>query len=466
MAIELIGKIKPKNGASFKLVDATDINWEGASIPVEGVADATADTKGIVQVGENITVNEGVISVTKANVEAAVGYEAAKASDVTALKEQFADGKANAAKEADKLASAVNITLSGAVTGTASFDGSADVEIAANLANIDASKITTGTIDIARLPKGALDVLKSVANEEEMLALTAEDVQKGDTVKRLDTGVLYLVVDEEKLGGENAAEAFVEYTAGRATAVDWSGVENKPSKFTPDAHTHNAGDVTAMTGYTGTFFAETDNLNAAMKKLEDKIIAAGEAYVLPEATADTLGGVKVGDNITLADGKISVSKDNVVTALGYTPPEQDTTYEVATKSTDGLMSAADKTKLDGLENYTLKAADIDNLGGVKIGKNISVSEDGTISVADPADLNPYAKKADALTGDLTGTVAAPSIAESAVTSEKIADAAVTSAKLENAAITDAKIAENSLSTSKLFIPAGDTLILDGGGATL
>lgn len=49
----------------------------------------------------------------------------------------------------------------------------------------------------------------------------------------------------------------------------------------------------------------------------------------------------------------------------------DTTYGVATQSEDGLMSAADKTKLDGItaseNNYSIPAATASALGGVKIG---------------------------------------------------------------------------------------------------
>lgn len=68
------------------------------------------------------------------------------------------------------------------------------------------------------------------------------------------------------------------------------------------------------------------------------------------------------------------------------------------------------------------------------------------------------------------------IADSNVTTDKIADEGVTTAKIAaknvttekvaDGAITDAKVAANSLSTSKLFVPSGDTLILDGGSATL
>lgn len=43
------------------------------------------------------------------------------------------------------------------------------------------------------------------------------------------------------------------------------------------------------------------------------------AYTLPNATSSTLGGVKIGSNISVSDGTISLAKSNVISALGYTP---------------------------------------------------------------------------------------------------------------------------------------------------
>lgn len=40
---------------------------------------------------------------------------------------------------------------------------------------------------------------------------------------------------------------------------------------------------------------------------------------MPTATGSVLGGIKVGSNITLSSGTISLSKANVTSALGYTP---------------------------------------------------------------------------------------------------------------------------------------------------
>ncbi len=48
--------------------------------------------------------------------------------------------------------------------------------------------------------------------------------------------------------------------------------------------------------------------------------------------------------------------------------------------TDNNYTNQDKTKLQGLSNYTLPTASSTVKGGVKIGANIAVAEDGTISV--------------------------------------------------------------------------------------
>ena len=66
------------------------------------------------------------------------------------------------------------------------------------------------------------------------------------------------------------------------------------------------------------------------------------------ATASVLGLVKIGSNLTIASGLLSLTKANVTAALGYTPPTTNTTYDNATQRAAGLMSAADKKKLDGI----------------------------------------------------------------------------------------------------------------------
>lgn len=105
-----------------------------------------------------------------------------------------------------------------------------------NSHTFDASKIISGTIDIARLPKGALERLVPVANESARFKLTSNDVQEGDTVKELDTGLMYLVVDVTNL--DNSA-GYEIYTAGSAASVPWSGVTSKPTFVTRNISLNN-----------------------------------------------------------------------------------------------------------------------------------------------------------------------------------------------------------------------------------
>ena len=72
------------------------------------------------------------------------------------------------------------------------------------------------------------------------------------------------------------------------------------------------------------------------------------AYTLPTASSAVMGGVKIGSNISVSSGTISITKSNVTSALGYTPPVSDTTYVNATASAAGLMSSSDKSKLDSI----------------------------------------------------------------------------------------------------------------------
>lgn len=115
---------------------------------------------------------------------------------------------------------------------------------AARIPGLNADKITSGTISIDRLPAAALERLVQVTDEKAMFALTTATVQLGDTVKRLDTGLMYIVVDTAKL---NSYDGYVEYTAGSAANVPWSGVTDKPTTFTPSAHTHTISQISDIT---------------------------------------------------------------------------------------------------------------------------------------------------------------------------------------------------------------------------
>ena len=73
-------------------------------------------------------------------------------------------------------------------------------------------------------------------------------------------------------------------------------------------------------------------------------------YTLPTATASVLGGVKTGSNITNSGGTISITKANVTSALGYTPPTTNTWRGIQ----DNLTSTATDQSLSANQGKVLK----------------------------------------------------------------------------------------------------------------
>ena len=94
-------------------------------------------------------------------------------------------------------------------------------------------------------------------------------------------------------------------------------------------------------------------------------VAVGSTTIVADGKTDTLT-IEAGSNITLTP---DATNDKLTIAA------KDTTYGAATTSAAGLMSAADKTKLDGIATganaYTLPVASSSALGGVKIGYTAS-----------------------------------------------------------------------------------------------
>lgn len=84
-----------------------------------------------------------------------------------------------------------------------------------NTSDIDATRIK-GQLDISNIPPAGLDNVIKVDTVTDMLALTVDDVQNGDTVMIIGVTppVQYQVVDGTKLG---TMDAFQEYAAGTAT---------------------------------------------------------------------------------------------------------------------------------------------------------------------------------------------------------------------------------------------------------
>ena len=105
----------------------------------------------------------------------------------------------------------------------------------------------------------------------------------------------------------------------------------------------------------------SNDFTDAYKTKLDGIAAQANKYVLPTATAEIIGGVKVGANISYSNGTISLSKANVTSALGYTPPTADTKVTInntltSTSTTEALAAAQGKALKDLINALTARVA--------------------------------------------------------------------------------------------------------------
>lgn len=110
-----------------------------------------------------------------------------------------------------------------------------------------------------------------------------------------------------------------------------------------------ASDVGADPSGTATSAVSSHNTSASAHEdirteIEDHI----ENVSNPHSVTKSQIGLGNVENKSSATIRSELTKSNVTTALGYTPPTTNTTYGVATQSDSGLMSATDKAKLDNI----------------------------------------------------------------------------------------------------------------------
>ena len=249
------------------------------------------------------------------------------------------------AGSADKLATARKIAISGGATGTAtSFDGSKDISI--NVTSLDGTKIT-GIIPLSSIPKGAQERLVPVINDTARLALTSEEVQNGDVVKVQDTGIMYYIVDDTKLGTTSKEDAFEVFTAGAASSVDWSGVNNKPNfslvatsgKYSdlvekaPDASSAEAGVAKLYTDVTGTNTDGSVTQSAIKAALSGK---AASTHTHDTGTTTTSGFTKLYSTVAADNTDGTVTQKAIRAALA-TKASSSHSHDAATSTKSGFV---------------------------------------------------------------------------------------------------------------------------------
>lgn len=142
------------------------------------------------------------------------------------------------------------------------------------------------------------------------------------------------------------------FKAATSSAAGGSGLVPAPASGANTKYLR--GDATWQTPPNTTYSNATTStaglMSASDKTKLDGIAANANKYTHPSYTSRTSGLYKITvDSLGHVSAVTAVSKSDI-TALGIPGQDTNTTYTTATQSANGLMSAADKKKLDGLTN--------------------------------------------------------------------------------------------------------------------
>ena len=180
-------------------------------------------------------------------------------------------------------------------------------------------------------------------------------------------------------------------------------------------------------------------------------LSAGSLLGRNSASAGPVGIISLGTGLNMSTGgTLSVSS-----TLNYSRTTNDATLSLpissasatisaATNSFAGLMTASDKTKLDGIassaNNYSLPTASSSTLGGIKVGSNLTIAADGTLSAV----------------GGGSGTVTEVSVADNDGITGTVTDSNTTpNIKLELGAITPTSVSTGDITSSGNITAAGN-----------
>lgn len=162
------------------------------------------------------------------------------------------------------------------------------------------------------------------------------------TVRVLDTD--YKIKDEEAARINHTHK--VEEIEGAAK----EGHKHQASEISGLSTVATSGSYSDLSGKPSAATESADGLmTSADKKKLDGIQAGASSYTHPTHTAHASGLYKVAvDSLGHVSSATAVTKSDI-TALGIPAQDTNTTYGEATANAAGLMSAADKAKLDGIQ---------------------------------------------------------------------------------------------------------------------
>lgn len=337
----------PATGEAGKIYIATDTNktyrWSGSAYVEISASLALGTTSSTAYRGDygaaaykhavtnkGTALSSGLYKVTTNSEGHVTAGTAVTKSDITGLGIPAQDTTYNAATQsaAGLMSAADKTKLDGIATG-------------ANKITVDTALSSTSTNPVQNKA-----VNTAISNLNTLVGNTAVSTQIANAINGVtlsSLGVTATAAELNKLDGVTATTTELNYVDGVT-----SNIQTQLNAKSDSGHTHS----------------EYVNQNAFSN------VKVGSTTVAADTATDTL--TLAGSNVTLTPDTtndkvtIGITKDNVVAALGYTPPTTDTTYSAAGTSLGLVKSGGDVTISSGVitvnddsHNHTI--ANVDGL---------------------------------------------------------------------------------------------------------
>lgn len=182
---------------------------------------------------------------------------------------------------------------------------------------------------VSAIPKFSISVVSALPTAD-ISTTTIYLLKTGSETNNLYTEYIYVDSKWETLGTQRMdLSEYLTKTDASNTYLGKTAAAASANKLNT-----NAGSATQPIYFSnGIPVATTFTLGASVPsgaKFTDTV------YTLPAATSSILGGVKIGSNISVSSGTISLTKANVTAALGYTPVNE--TSVIDNDTIDGLFA--------------------------------------------------------------------------------------------------------------------------------
>ena len=320
--------------------------------------------------------------------------------DITSMKREFPDAVYSLVLKRsgeDETYTAVSTTIEGnefrylPTSWATAIQGTGDWEIHA----IDAetgliAKTATGTFTVDKALEDAVNAAPEVA--ENWIAQVTEARDQAVAAAERAEDVISIDIDQIQHDIDNKiTKPEDQGTRGQILTSDGQGGQTwqNPAEtyVLPAATTRRLGGVIIGDGLEvdgdGKLVAPssspaTEQRDGLLRAIDQRKLNAIEEgankYVLPKTTQETLGGLIVGDNLTVdGNGRVSAEAERLRPATA--------------ERLGGVKIGSNlEVNSDGTMNAIIPKATANTLGGVKVGRNMSVDPDGTLNAEDSYEL--------------------------------------------------------------------------------